>query len=180
MGEMDDTELVRRCRGGDDGAFTELVKRYQRPVYNAALRLVGNAEDAREIAQQVFLKAWQKLDTYNPEFRFYSWVYRIAINEAINHRERRDDAEPLDDNRVTGGRGPQESYERHESDRHVQGALLGLKDEYRVVVVLKHFLDMTYEDIAVVTGVPEKTVKSRLFTARQLLKDALIARGIER
>lgn len=177
MNEDSDGILVQRCRGGDRRAFEALVDRYQKPVFNAALRMLRDAEDARDVTQTVFLKAFEHLASYDPKYRFYSWIYRIALNESINTIDRRHWHEPIVGDEVDQRRGAEDEVDSQQLSRHVQRALMTLKAEYRAVIVLKHFVDLSYEDIGQVLGLPEKTVKSRLFTARQLLKDALQASG---
>jgi RNA polymerase sigma-70 factor, ECF subfamily len=177
MNEDSDGLLVQRCRGGDRRAFETLVDRYQKPVFNAALRMLRNPEDARDVAQTVFLKVFEHLADYDPKFRFYSWIYRIALNESINVLDRRHRHEPIVGDEVDDRRGAEDEIGSMQTGVRVQRALMSIKPEYRSVIVLKHFLDLSYEDIGQVLGLPEKTVKSRLFTARQLLKDALQASG---
>jgi RNA polymerase sigma-70 factor, ECF subfamily len=177
MNEDSDGLLVQRCRGGDRRAFETLVDRYQKPVFNAALRMLRNPEDARDVAQTVFLKVFEHLADYDPKFRFYSWIYRIALNESINVLDRRHRHEPIVGDEVDDRRGAEDEVGSMQTGVRVQRALMSIKPEYRSVIVLKHFLDLSYDDIGQVLGLPEKTVKSRLFTARQLLKDALQASG---
>jgi RNA polymerase sigma-70 factor (ECF subfamily) len=178
MNEDSDGLLVQRCRGGDRRAFEALVGRYEKPVFNAALRMLRNPEDARDVAQTVFLRVFEHLDDYDPKYRFYSWIYRIALNESINALGRRNRHEPISGDEVDERRGAEDEVNSQQVGLRVQGALMAIKPEYRAVIVLKHFLDLSYEDIGQVLELPEKTVKSRLFTARQLLKDALQASGI--
>lgn len=173
MDDDSDGELVKRCRDGDRRAFSTLVTRYQRPVYNAALRMLRNDEDARDVAQTTFLKAFEHLADYDPTYKFYSWIYRIALNESINALHRRKPLEPVGVDEVDGNPGPEDLVGREQLGQSIEAALMTLKPEHRSVIVLKHFLDCSYEDIADVLALPEKTVKSRLFAARQLLKDAL-------
>lgn len=173
MDDDSDGELVKRCRDGDRRAFSTLVTRYQRPVYNAALRMLRNDEDARDVAQTTFLKAFEHLADYDPTYKFYSWIYRIALNESINALHRRKPLEPVGADEADGDPGPEDLVGREQLGRSIEAALMTLKPEHRSVIVLKHFLDCSYEDIADVLALPEKTVKSRLFAARQLLKDAL-------
>jgi RNA polymerase sigma-70 factor (ECF subfamily) len=104
--EDDDGTLVRRCRDGNRGAFEQLVVRYQRPVYNAALRLLRDAEDARDVAQTTFLKAFEHLADYDPSYKFYSWIYRIAVNEALNTLGRRKPAEAISGEEPDHGPAP--------------------------------------------------------------------------
>jgi RNA polymerase sigma-70 factor (ECF subfamily) len=177
MNEDSDGLLVQRCRGGDRRAFETLVDRYHKPVFNAALRMLRNPEDARDVAQTVFLKVFEHLADYDPKYRFYSWIYRIALNESINVLDRRHRHEPIVGDEVDDRRGAEDEVGSMQTGVRVQRALMSIKPEYRSVIVLKHFLDLSYDDIGQVLGLPEKTVKSRLFTARQLLKDALQETG---
>jgi RNA polymerase sigma-70 factor (ECF subfamily) len=178
MSEDDDRILVERCREGDRHAFELLVGRYEKPVYNAALRMLRSPEDARDVAQIVFLKVFEHLDDYDPSYRFYSWIYRIALNESLNVLGRRNRQEPISGDEVDERRGADDELESEQVGRRVQIALMAIKPEYRSVIVLKHFLELSYQDIGQILGLPEKTVKSRLFTARQLLKDALRNSGL--
>lgn len=180
MDDDGDGGLVMRCRSGDRRAFAALVVRYEKPVYNAALRMLRNPEDARDVTQTVFLKAYEHLGDYDPHYRFYSWIYRIALNESINALHRRMRLAPISGEEADGEPGPEETLDRQQLGRGIEGALMALKPEYRSVVVLKHLLDCSYEEMSEMLGLPEKTVKSRLFTARQLLREALLARGMAR
>ena len=96
MTETPESELIERGRRGDRQALGGLLNRYQGPVFNAALRIVGNPDDASDVTQSVFLKAFENLDRYDPAYRFFSWIYRIAVNESINHNKRRYRMHPLD------------------------------------------------------------------------------------
>lgn len=179
MSEDGDGRLVRRCREGDRRAFEGLVIRYERPVYNAALRMLRDPEDARDVTQVVFLKAFEHLGDYDPKYRFYSWIYRIALNESINLLHRRVRSEPFAGDEVDEEPGPDEVLDREQSAKSIEVALMTIKPEYRSVIVLKHLLGCSYQDMSEILELPEKTIKSRLFTARQLLRDALLglARG---
>jgi RNA polymerase sigma-70 factor (ECF subfamily) len=178
MSEDDDTELVRRCVRGDRRAFERLVLKYQKPVYNAALRMLHHPEDARDVAQTVFLKAYEHLADFDPTHRFYSWIYRIALNESINQLNGRKRVVPVPEDEPADGPGPEQVLDAELSGRRIQVALMTLTGEYRAVIVLRHFLDCSYEEMAEVLQLPEKTVKSRLYSARQLLKDALQQTGM--
>jgi len=173
-----DGQLVEQCRSGNTAAFTTLLDRYYRAVFNAALRLVSNRADAEDVTQVTFLKAYQNLARYDPRYKFHSWVYRIAVNESLNLLKRRNRLEPLEDDHESNQRGPEETVAGAELQRHVQETLMRLKTDYRVVIVLRHFLNCSYQDIGQILQVPEKTVKSRLFTARRQLKERLASKGI--
>jgi len=176
----DDAQLVEECRRGDLRAFEVLVYRYQKPVFNVVYRMVRDREDARDLTQGTFLKAFQQLGSFDPRFKFYSWIYRIAINESLNHVKRAGRQEPLEDDRASAGPGPDEDLAGLEMRRQVQDAVMTVKPDHRIVLVLRHFLDCSYQDIAEILGVPEKTVKSRLFSARQELRSVLEGRGVLR
>ena len=170
--------LLDRCLEGDGGAFGRLIDRYQRVLFNVSLRMVGNREDASDITQTVFLKAWQAMGTFDRRHKFFSWIYRIMMNETLNHLSKRKRTEPLDEAMVSDGSGPDEDCARQRLRESIQSALLELSPAYRQVIVLRHFAELSYEEMSGVLRIPEKTVKSRLHTARQLLSDILPRHGI--
>jgi RNA polymerase sigma-70 factor (ECF subfamily) len=173
-----DAKLVQDCRNGDLHAFEVLIGKYERPVYNAALRMLGNTDDAADVTQTAFMKAFEKLEKYNPEYRFYSWIYRIVINESIDVLNQRKRSIELDETRLSGGRTPEGDTRDSELSAVMQEALMTVSEDYRTVIVLKHFMELSYREISETLEIPEKTVKSRLFTARQLLKDRLADKGL--
>jgi len=178
MNRDDDAARVRECLDGNPQAFAAIVERYEKPLYNVAFRMLRNAEDARDVTQTAFLKAYQGLEKYDPQFKFYSWIYRIAINEALDAlRLRRREAGPVDDQHPADGPGPEDSLATDAAERGLLDAVESLKPDHKAVIVLKYFADHSYEDVARILGIEEKTVKSRLFTARQVLKDRLAASG---
>jgi len=174
VNEADDIALVEQCLAGDTAAFGQLVDRHQTAVFNVALRMVNRYEDAQDIAQTVFLKAFQNLSRYKAEYKFFSWIYRMVINESINFLERRRPAEPLEDNHVSPQPTPHDSLEASELNGTIERAIASLSPEYRAVIILKHLEDLSYDEIARALGIPEKTVKSRLFSARRQLGEVLI------
>jgi len=169
----DDAHLVDRCLRGDAEAFQPLVERYQRVVFNVALRMLRNDEEARDAAQSAFVKAYEKLASYDRRFRFFSWLYRIAVNECLNVRERRRRHESLAEDLPSADRADRDVESRELGER-VQAALMTLSLDYRLVVVLRHFADLSYAEMSAVLQLPEKTVKSRLYTARQRLGELLL------
>jgi RNA polymerase sigma-70 factor, ECF subfamily len=176
--EEDDQALLAGIRRGDRAAFKALVERYQGPLYNAAFRIVGNGGDAEDVTQVVFLKIVERLDEYDPRYKFFSWIYRIAVNEALNllRRDRRD--EPLDDDLEVEGPetlNPERQLSDMQVSSHVQNALMCLKPDDRAVLTLRHFSECSYAEIGDILGLEEKTVKSRLFEARGRLKGHLAA-----
>lgn len=178
MNRNRDHALIERCKRGDRQALEELLGRYQKPVYNAAYRIIGNPDDAADVTQAVFLKIFEHLDSYKPEYKFFSWIYRIAVNESINQLKRNRVQQPLDDTEVAGTRSPEETAEAGDLSRQVQEGLMGLQEDYRTVVVLRHFSDFSYRQISEILQIPEKTVKSRLYSARQLMKQRLQSQGV--
>ena len=173
-----DQALIGRCQRGDRRALEELVGHYEKPVFNAAYRILGNPDDAADATQVVFMKAFEHLGQYDPKYKFFSWIYRIAINESINQLKRGRNQQPLDDTEATDTRGPEATVQAGDLSREIQDGLMGLKEDYRTVVVLRHFSDFSYRQISEILQIPEKTVKSRLYSARQLMKEALEARGV--
>jgi len=135
--------------------------------------MLNNADDARDVTQTVFLKAYEHLDDFNPKFRFFSWVYRIALNEFVNCLNKRPRGEELARESETETGGPEDAMEQELRSRQIQSALMKIQPDYRGVIVLKHFLDFSYAEMANILDIPEKKVKSRLYTGRQLLKEAL-------
>lgn len=155
-----------------------LVRQYERPVYNAAFRMLGNRDDAADVAQTTFLKAIQNLGQYNPSFRFFSWIYRIAINESIDVLSKRSRSEPLNEPRASNDPTPDVKANAAQLSDEIQEALLALSDDYRSVIVLRYFTGCSYREMADVLRVPEKTVKSRLYSARQKMRSILQTQGV--
>ncbi len=173
MSKTDDTKLIERCMNGDRGAFEALLVEYEKPVFNAAYRMLNNRDDARDVTQTVFLKVFENFAQFDPSRRFFSWIYRITLNESINWLGRENRLEPLLYETADEGKGPDEEVESARVSAGVQAALMTMGTDYRTVVILKHFLGCSYVEISEVLEIPEKTVKSRLYTARQQLRDAL-------
>ncbi len=170
----DDKELVKQCLEGSRSSFEEIVNRHYKTVYRLAYRILHDNDDAEEIAQIVFVKAYENLKSYNPGFKFFSWLYRIAVNETLNFSKKQSYLEKLNDEFISDGENPDEVYGRNELGEKIETALMEVDLLYRVPLVLKHFMDYSYKEISELLVIPEKTVKSRLFTGRQLLKDILI------
>lgn len=180
MRKNQDFELLEECKRGDQQALSSMVRRYERPLYNAAYRMLGSPDEAADVTQTTFLKAFENLHKFNPEFKFFSWIYRIAINESINQLNRRKRLEPWVDNQVSPSRGPDDMTDAGVLGLQVQGALHELSEDHRAVIVLRHFVECSYRQIGEILQLPEKTVKSRLFSARQQMKQRLISEGVER
>ena len=168
----DEDNLIGRCLDGDPAAFEPLVERYHRPLFAAAIRMLGNREEARDVTQTVFLKAYQALATCDRQRRFFSWIYRILLNECLNILRARRPIEALPDG-LAAREDPGRTVEQWELRQRVRVALLELSEAQRDVIVLRHFAELPYDEMARALGIPEKTVKSRLFSARQRLCELL-------
>ena len=173
MHKDEDAALVKSCQLGDRRAMSQLVSQYERPVFNAAYRILGDMDDAADATQTVFLKVFEHIADYDQKFKFFSWVYRIAINESLNQVKKRRAQESLDDSQASPWQGPAEALDSKKLCNRVQGALMLLNDDYKTVVILKHISGCSYQQISEILQLPEKTVKSRLYSARQLMKKAL-------
>lgn len=181
----DDHSLVQACRAGQTEAFGALVRRYERRLYPTVLRLVASAEDAEDVLQDAFVRAYEKLDQFHGESSFYTWIYRIAVNLALSvHRRRQGRAMPSqrdvarsssadDVADISPAADPTLPLERAERERIVEDALNQLCPEHRAVVVLKDFDGHRYEEIAAILEIPVGTVRSRLHRARGELRDRL-------
>lgn len=174
----EDARLVRRCQRGDLDAFGDLVEKYQRPVFNAALRMVGNYETAKDIMQTTFVKAFSRLDDFNPSYRFFSWLYRITINESINVLKRESKIVSFDKRLAAESRHPNPEARMVQNEQHEKfmEALHRLEPKYRSLIVLKYVVGLSYEEIGPIVDLPLRTVKSRLYAARLLLREAMLKR----
>jgi RNA polymerase sigma-70 factor (ECF subfamily) len=173
-----DEALIHRYRGGDAGAFRALIDRYERPLYNVAYRVLGDADDARDVTQAAFMEVAERLDAYDPSHKFFSWIYRIALNRALNLLRRKGREEPLGDEERIEPADPESRAAQSEESLRIQKALMQMSEEHRVVLTLRHFSGCSYREIGQILEIEEKTVKSRLFEARQRLRGAL--RDLER
>lgn len=171
-----DRVLIERYRKGDRDAFTELVIRYQRPIYNAAFWILRRAEDASDIAQVVFMRVSERADDYDPQYRFFSWIYRIAVNESLNLLRRSGNEDPLDEEHdipEPESANPEARLDAAERSARLRQALMSMTTMDRTVLTLRHFSECSYQEIADILEVDETTVKSRLYEARQRLRSLL-------
>ncbi len=176
--DADDALIVRTCLDGKVEAFEVLVTRYQRVMFTVALRMLGEREDARDATQNAFIKVYQKLDTFDPAYRFFSWMYRILLNECFNAKRRADrPGLPAPMAALAESALPDHMVEVAERQRLVRAAVVALPVRLREVIVLRHFAAQSYDEMSAAIGIPVKTVKSRLYTARQQLAVMLKAQG---
>ncbi|MGH8182469.1 MAG: RNA polymerase sigma factor [Rhodanobacteraceae bacterium] len=178
-----DAAWVARLRVRDADAFSQLVECYERPMFNVAYRMLGSAAEAADATQDVFLKVFENIATYDPKYRLFSWIYRIAVNESIDRLKHRRHVEAVaidveDFPLASAERGPEQVAGDAQMHDMIQTALMELQYDHRVVIVLRHFADCSYSQMAQILHIPEKTVKSRLYSARQELHGKLFARGV--
>jgi RNA polymerase sigma-70 factor (ECF subfamily) len=183
-----DRELVATAINGVEGSFEELVRRYQRPISAYVYRMVGNYESALDLTQEIFIKVYSSLRRYRDEFKFSTWIYKIAHNSAVDHLRRNTTREqslvvghegdqfdlPVESTRLT----PEQESERKERRGEIESVVRALPSNYRELIILRHSQDLSYEEIVDVTGLPLGTVKNRLFRAREMMRQQFVERGI--
>ena len=184
---MTEKELVRAAQRGDDSAFEELVRTYEKRVYHLALRMCGNVDDAYEVAQEAFLSAWKGMRFFRGDSSFSTWLYRLTSNAAIDflRRQRRQggsDGVSLDDEDTflevaDPAPSPHQQAERLELRDALARGLGALSPEHRQVLLLRELQDLTYEEIAAALELDLGTVKSRIARAREKLRKYLVASG---
>jgi RNA polymerase sigma-70 factor, ECF subfamily len=183
--QLDDRTLVARILGGDPDRFTELVSRYEKRVINYVYRITHRYEDAHDLAQDIFVKVYLALDRYDPKYQFSTWLFRIAQNSAIDALRKKaivevplarpTEEEPSGKERefADGGVSPYRALKNKQLSAAIDKAVDNLPSDYRELIQLRHFAEMSYEEIASMKKLPLGTVKNKLFRARNLLKDAL-------
>lgn len=184
---MEEAQLIELARNGDRDAFAQLLQRYEKPVYHQALRMVGSAEDAADMTQDAFIKAWQGLPNFQGGSSFSTWLYRITGNVCIDflRREKKRRGEPSLDDEDSGlaaqladpAPSPQRALEREELRQAVSAALSRLSDDHRQVLVLREVSGLSYEEIGQALDLSPGTVKSRLARARLSLANFLRKSG---
>jgi len=180
-----DEEVVSRILAGEESLYADLVARFQTRIVAHLARVVGNREDAAEIAQEIFLRAFQALNRYNPEYRFSTWIFRIASNAGIDFLRKRRistislDA-PIETDRGSQTRefasaepGPHAVLRNRERRARIGEEIASLPPEFRDLISLRHFAGLSYEEIAIAKRMPLGTVKNKLFRARAVLKERL-------
>ncbi len=173
-----DRDLVLRAREGEAQAFGELVRRYQEPAFNVCYRMLGERQEAEDLAQETFIRAYQRLGTFDENRPFGPWIRKVAANLCLNHLARSRPVQlPLDDERdrpiVAAGLGPEAALDRKQMREIVREAILELPPHYRAVIELRHYQDMSYAEIANTLDLPLSDVKSHLYRARRRLAERL-------
>lgn len=188
LATVSDRDLVATAVNGSDGSFEELVRRYQRPISAYVYRMVGNYESALDLTQEIFIKVYNSLSRYRAEFKFSTWIYKIAHNAAVDHLRRNSTREqslvagsegdtfdlPIESGRLT----PEQESERRERRNEIESVVRALPANYRELIILRHSQDLSYEEIVEVTGLPLGTVKNRLFRAREMMRQQFVDKGI--
>ncbi|OGL19565.1 MAG: hypothetical protein A3F92_03680 [Candidatus Rokubacteria bacterium RIFCSPLOWO2_12_FULL_71_22] len=182
--ETDDAALVERCRRGDMAAFEPLVGKYRQRVYRLAYNVLRNSEDAWDVAQEAFIRAYQAIGSFRGQSAFYTWLFRIAMNVAADRARQRAaqgrafgtervDEGDWDRALVDQGAAPDDAAARAEERERIRRALARLPEHHRTIIMLGDLEGLTYREIAEVLGIPMGTVMSRLHNARKRLRDAL-------
>ncbi len=174
--------------GREDG-FEELVRRYQKPITGYVFRIVGDYDLSLDVTQEVFIKVYNSLHRYSSEFKFSTWLYRIAHNAAIDHLRRNAiNPQSLETENADGtyqiqiespNRSPEQDREISEWRTEIGQVIKLLPDAYKQLILLRHASDLSYDEIAEVTGLPLGTVKNRLFRAREMMRQIMIERGFD-
>jgi len=178
MSENDDIKDVNECLKGNGKAFERLIDRYQKALFNTAIRMVNDYDDAKDITQTAFIKAFEKLDSFKPEYKFFSWLYRILVNESLNFIGKQRQHMPLEQDIISTADTPEEKFNRDQVSRTIDEAIGALPVDYRMAIVFRHFADLSYQELSYVLNLPVKTVKSRLYTARQKLSRVFTEKGL--
>lgn len=186
-----DLQLIRRCKRGHEPSFEKLLERYRSPVYGLCYRMTRSAEDARDLAQEIFIKVFSLLDRYDESYAFSSWLFKIATNHCIDHlRRNRMRFLPLEQPHGPGGEevelqlpdsGPQPDrmLERQEAMDRLEEVIAALPPHYRVITLLRHDQQLSYEEIATILDLPLGTVKARIHRARNLILQMLRERNYD-
>jgi RNA polymerase sigma-70 factor (ECF subfamily) len=170
--------LVRACQQGDREAFDRLVERYQRPVYRLCYRYAGGHEDANDLVQEAFFRAWRSIGRFRGDSAFSTWLYRIAVNACLNHRAvRRPPTQELTEAQPDPGRGALSRVEEDEESRRVRALIAELPERQRATVILKVYHELSHEEVAKALGSSVGTVKSNLFHALANLRRRLGTEG---
>jgi len=187
----EDLKLIRRCKRGEEPAFAELLARYRNAIYGLCYRMTRRSEDARDLAQEVFIKVFSLLDRYDESYAFSSWIFRIATNHCIDHLRRNrlkflsldgyTDAEGDEIEMQIPHKGPQPDrvLMNREAMERLEEVVDDLPPHYRAIILLRHDQELAYEEIAQILDLPLGTVKARIHRARNLVMRMLAERSYE-
>ncbi|HQU82559.1 MAG TPA: sigma-70 family RNA polymerase sigma factor [Pyrinomonadaceae bacterium] len=185
--KLTDIELIADAIRGREDGFEELVRRYQRPIIGYVYRMLNDYEASLDVTQEVFIKVYNSLERYSSDYKFSTWLYRIAHNAAIDYMRRNSmvkqsiEAENADGTYQlqieSPNPTPEQERERTEWRNEIEAVVKCLPVAYRDLILLRHSQDLSYDEIAEVTGLPLGTVKNRLFRAREMMREMFIERG---
>ena len=187
LNALTDGELVAKAIAGREDGFEELVRRYQRPITSYVYRMLGNYDASLDVTQEIFIKVYNSLSRYSSEYKFSTWLYKIAHNASIDHLRRNSsnpqslEAENKDGSyelQIESKRlSPEQERERSEWRAEIETVVKCLPGGYRELILLRHAQDLSYDEIAEITNLPLGTVKNRLFRAREMMREMFIERG---
>lgn len=176
-GERDDRRLIERFLNGEEGSFNLLVERYKERIYLLVWRMVRNREDALDLSQEVFVKAYKNLKGFRHESNFYTWLYRIAVNLSLNftRREKFKSFLSLSDlsEKLSSGSSPAEDIERHQLSGLIDRAVMKLPEKQRTVFILRHYEEMSVKEVAELLGKSEGAIKANHYQAIRKLQEYL-------
>lgn len=184
MKNLLDEDLARLAQQGNEDAFAELVHRYERQIFSMAYRLAGDYDEAADLAQEAFLRIYRMLDRYDPQKKFFSWMYRVAQNSCLNALNKRpSNVIPVEraeeymapaDSPASYGAEPEQNYLNQELRQNIDQAIAELPENYRDVIYLRYIEDLSYQQIAEATGLPVSTIETRLFRGKKQLQKNLL------
>ncbi|UMZ74805.1 RNA polymerase sigma factor [Natranaerofaba carboxydovora] len=178
---LSDEKIVKKIlEYGDSSFYSEIVNRYSKGILTLTKRMVKNSQDAEDLAQESFIKAYQKLDTFDAKYKFSTWIYKIATNTCLDYLKKKKDILLKDDDSMqklestNGSEGPEENLIQKEQLNYMEKAIKKLPHEFRAVVVLYHINGFNYKEIAEILDINQSKVKNRLFKGRKLLQKELV------
>ncbi|MCY7346989.1 MAG: sigma-70 family RNA polymerase sigma factor [Pyrinomonadaceae bacterium] len=184
---LTDGELIEKAIGGREDGFEELVRRYQRPITGYVYRMLNNYDASLDVTQEVFIKVYNSLEKYSSEYKFSTWLYRIAHNAAIDWMRRNSVSQQSLETENADGTyqlqiespqpSPEQERERSEWRTEIESVVKCLPTVYRELILLRHTQDLSYDEIAEVLNLPLGTVKNRLFRAREMMREIFVERG---
>ena len=187
--KLTDVELIAKAISGGEDGFEELVRRYQRPITAYVYRMLNDYDSSLDVTQEVFIKVYNSLEKYSSDYKFSTWLYRIAHNAAIDHIRRNSaNLQSLETENEDGAYqlqlesslpSPEQMQERNEWRSEIEAVVKCLPTAYRELILLRHTQDLSYDEIAEVTGLPLGTVKNRLFRAREMMREMFVERGFD-
>ncbi len=186
---LTDGELIEKAINGREMGFEELVNRYQRQITSYVYRMLNNYDASLDVTQEVFIKVYNSLEKYSSDYKFSTWLYRIARNAAIDHMRRNSVSQQSLDVETSDGTfqiqiestqpNPEQERERSEWRTEIESVIRCLPAVYRELILLRHGQDLSYDEIAEVTALPLGTVKNRLFRAREMMREIFVERGFK-